>query len=146
MANLSLKETTERTVNTGVIIKLDIDGVSSFKPPTGPAWRDLALYANIDLPTPGSSAREALARGGWRAWFQQKDSIEPDGRDETGLLGPVPFPRFGTAGGLIAHTWPHTVDSDPWEFCVRLYAYDSGGKAVTVPVVLGTREVKILDR
>jgi hypothetical protein len=147
MANLSLKDDThDRAVSTGVIIKLDIDGATSFKPPTGTPWRDLALYANVDLPAPGTSAREALARGGWRAWFQQKDTAEADGRDETGYLGPIPFPRFGTAAALISHTWPHTVDTDAWEFCVRFYAYDSGGKAVTVPLTIGTREVKILDR
>ena len=146
MASLSLKETTARKVNSGAVIKLDIDGVTLFKPPSGTVWRDLVLYANIDLPSPGTAAREALARGGWRAWFQQKDATEADGRDETGYLGPIPFPRFGTMATLISHTWPHTVDSDPWEFCLRFYAYDAVGKSVTVPLTIGTRQVKILDR
>ena len=145
MASLSLKETSPRTISTGATVKIDIDGQTLFKPPTT-GWADLALYANLDLPAPGTSARESLARGGWRAWFQQKDATESDGRDETGLLGPVPFPRFGTAPVLIAHSWPHTVDTDGWEFCIRLYAYDALGKAVTTSVTLSTREIKILDR
>lgn len=146
MSNLSLDEKgTSRTIVTGTTVKLDVGGVNLFKPPTGAAWRLLSLYANVDLPAPGTAARENLARGGWRAWFQQKDAAEADGRDETGYKGPIAIPRFGDMALLISHSWPHTVDADPWEFCIKVYAYDSTGKAVSQSLKLGTRQVKILD-
>lgn len=144
MANKSLKETTPRTVRTGTTVKIDIAGVSLFKPPTDDRWRTLALYANLGLPAPNSVAREALARGGWRVWFQQVTTDEPDKRDETGLLGPIPFARYGTQNLLISHSWPHTVDADAWEFCLKAYAFDATGKAVDLPLTLGTREIKFI--
>jgi hypothetical protein len=146
MANLSLDEKdNSRAFSTGSTVKIDVNGVSSFKPPSGSAWRLLSMYANIDLPAPGTAARENLARGGWRAWFQQKDSREADGRDETGYKGPIAIPRFGDMALLISHSWPHTVDSDPWEFCFKVYAYDSTGKAVSQSLKLSTRQVKIIE-
>lgn len=146
MANLSLDEKDHpRTIQTGTTVKIDINGVSSFKPPAGNPWRLLALYANLDLPAPGSAAREALARGGWRAWFQQRDAGEADGRDETGYEGLHPVARFGAQNLLIRAVWPHTVDADPWEFCFQVFAYDAVGKAVTLPLVMDTRQVKILE-
>jgi hypothetical protein len=126
MSDLSLwDKANERTINTCLTVKLDIDGKKLFVPPVGTAWRMLALYVNVDLPKPGTVAREAVARGGWRAWFQQKDSGEPDGRDETGYIGPVAIPRYGDRNLLINNVWPHTVTTAPWEFCICVYAYAS---------------------
>ena len=146
MSNLSLDEKDRpRTIQTGTTVKIDVDGINSFKPPPGPAWRLLALYANVALPKPGTAEREALARGGWRAWFQQKDAKEADGRDETGYIGPIAIPRFGSMGLLISHSWPHTVDSDPWEFCFKIYSYTPTGKALSQSLTLDTRQVKIIE-
>jgi hypothetical protein len=145
MASMSLGTSVARTIYTGDDVKLDIDGVTAFAPPTGKVWRDLNLYANVALPSPGSAARESLARGGWRAWFQEHDKTEADGRDETGYLGPIAIPRFGKMKLLISHTWNHTVDADKWEFMIKVYAYDATGKAVKVPLTLTTRQIKFVE-
>lgn len=141
---LSLKWTPSRTVYTNTIVKIDIDGKTQFSAEiTG---RELmAMYFNLDVPAAGSEARKALNRGGVRSWFQQYSSVEPDKRDETGYLGPIPIPVWGNDNSLWSRVWPHTADTDFWEFCFEVSAYSSTGKPVTVPLGLQTREIKIIN-
>jgi hypothetical protein len=140
---LSLKATSPVEFHTGETVRLAIGGRHSFDPGfTG--WALLAMYANLKVPRPGTPGRQALARGGWRAWFQQATRTEADGQDETGYLGPVPIPSHGDKRILVSHMWPHTVDTDDWQFCLEVDAYGPSGVAMRVPLVLGTREVKIL--
>jgi hypothetical protein len=141
---LSEKDTTPDTFYTNEVVKLDIRGKRLFSAP--PGKYDMLLYANVDLPKPGTPERQALARGGWRAWFQQQDAHEADHRDETGYLGPVAIPEFGDMNLLISHKWSHTVDADDWEFCIEVFAYGPSGVRRRVPLKLTTREVKMLSR
>jgi hypothetical protein len=141
---ISEKDTATDRIFTNEVVKLDIRGKRLFSAP--PGRYDLSLYANVDLPKPGTPERQALARGGWRAWFQQQDAHEADHRDETGYLGPVAIPEFGDRGLLISHTWPHTVDADDWEFCIEIFAYGPSGVARRVPLTLKTREIKLVSR
>lgn len=138
---LSLKTETPRLVHTNTEIHIDIKGMTRFRAETPKGRHTLALYANIALPQPGTEARRALTRGGWRAWFQQGPVGKPD---ITGLLGPIPVAEFGHRHLLISHSWPHTVSALPWEFCISLWAYDAMGKPVDLPLRLLTREVKII--
>lgn len=138
---LSLKDTRPRVIKANQEIHLDIRGDTKFRAETPQGRHLLALYANLELPAPGTEGRKALARGGWRAWFQQ---VSAPVVDTTGYLGPVPISEHGTAHLLIAHTWPHTVGRDPWEFCIKLYAFDAAGKPADVALRLSTREIKII--
>lgn len=141
---LSLKTKTRRTIYTNRIIKVDIAGKTQFKPEIG--GRELmAMYFNLDIPSAGSEARKALNRGGVRSWFQEYSRIEADKRDETGYLGPIPIPIWGNDNSLWSRVWPHTADTDFWEFCFEVSAYDANGKPVTIPLGLETREVKIIN-
>jgi hypothetical protein len=144
MTWLSEKDTAADRIYTNEVVKLDIRGKRLFSAP--PGKYDMALYANVDLPKPGTPERQALARGGWRAWFQQEDAHEVDHRDETGYLGPVGIPLFGDLNLLISHQWGHTVDTDDWEFCIEVFAYGPSGVPRRVPLTLTTREVKMLSR
>jgi murein DD-endopeptidase MepM/ murein hydrolase activator NlpD len=138
---LSLKDDKHpRLVHSNTIIRLDINGESRFKAEDTAGRHTLAQYAGFKLPPPGSEARKAFARGGIRGWFQQVDKPT----DITGLLGPLSVPEFGEQQLLWAHSWPHTVDKDYWEFCVQLYAFDASGKPVDVTAELRTREIKII--
>lgn len=141
---LSLIDRTKRTIHTNEIVKLDIEGKTQFKAEiTG---RELmAMYFNLDLPPAGSEERKALNRGGVRSWFQEYDAGAVDKRDETGYLGPIPTPVWGNDYSLWSRVWPHTADTDFWEFCFEVSAYDATGHRVDIPLVLQTREVKILN-
>lgn len=144
MTWISKKDTAADHIFTNTVVKLDIKGQRLFSAP--PGRYDLCLYANVDLPKPGTPERQALARGGWRAWFQQQDAHEADHRDETGYLGPVAIPLFGDVNLLISHQWPHTVDADDWEFCIEVFAYGPSGVPRRVPLTLTTREIKFVSR
>ena len=141
---LSLKTTTRRTIYTNRIVKIDIAGKTQFKAEiTG---RELmAMYFNLDIPAAGSEARKALNRGGVRSWFQEYSRTEADNRDETGLLGPIPIPIWGNDHSLWSRVWPHTADTDFWEFCFEVSAYSATGAKVTIPIGLQTREIKIIN-
>lgn len=141
---LSLKATDEVTIHTGEDVKIMIDHHDAWRAEVPSGRHILAEYANIALPRPGSREREALARGGWRAWFQQYDRLEADHRDETGYLGYVPISSHAPGHLLISHAWPHTVDVDPWEFMIRIEAVDATGHSIRLPLVMSTREVKVL--
>lgn len=141
---LSLKAIDKVTVYTNEDVKIAIDHHDHWRAQVPRGHHTLALYANIDLPPSGTAQRFDIARGGWRAWFQQWDAHEEDRRDETGYLGPIGIPTHGNAHLLISHQWDHTVDTDPWEFLIRVYAYTEGGREVRIPLTLSTREVKVL--
>jgi hypothetical protein len=140
---LSLKATDKVTFTTNTDVKIAIDHHDHWRAVVPTGKHILALYANIDLPPSASEPRLAIARGGWRAWFQQWDAHEEDRRDETGYLGPIAVPTHGNAHLLISHSWPHTVDTDPWEFLIRVYAYDTRGREVSIPLTMTTREAKV---
>lgn len=149
MGHLVLAENkTLQKFRTNTTVKINIDGKTLFKPPAGGGQRILAMYANIWLPKQTTTEREAICRGGWRAWFQEVAPVseEPDRRDETGYLGPIAIPRFGNRSLLISHSWPHGVDTDPWEFCVQVFAYTARGRRVSLPLTMGTRQIKFIDR
>lgn len=141
---LSLKETAKRNITTNTVVKIDIAGKTQFKAEV-PGRNTLSMYLNLDVPASNTEARKALARGGVRMWFQEYDRAESDSRDETGYLGPIPIPTHGNQHALFSHTWEHTADADFWEFCFQVYAFDADGKAVSIPLVLQTREVKIIN-
>jgi hypothetical protein len=137
---LSLKATDRVTIHTNEVVKIPIGGRTLHHPPVG--RNVLALYANVALPKQGTPERTAVCRGGWRAWFQRPDASEADHRDETGYLGPVGIPTHGNRGLLISHAWPHGVTSAGYEFCFEVFAYNSAGHEVRIPLVLTTREAK----
>jgi hypothetical protein len=136
---ISLKETGVHKVRTNTDIHIDIAGHTNWEAETPSGRHLLALYANVDLPAPGTPERDALWYGGIRTWYNQIPE-----NDITGLNGPIPCARFGDQHQLIAHTWPHTVDRSNWEFCLRLYAFDAQGHEMNFEVELETREVKII--
>ena len=147
---LSLKTTGIHKIRTNTDVRIDIAGHTNWEAETPTGRHELALYANLDLPAPGTPERDACWYGGVRAWFQQIDSAEANGRDETGLDGPWPCARYGDQHQLISHSWPHTVDRSNWEFCIRLYAFwgpGSGhpvGSPADFELELETREIKII--
>lgn len=141
---LSLKATDTMQIYTNTDVKIMIDHHDHWRAGVPRGHHTLAQYANIDLPPSGSEPRLAVARGGWRCWFQQWDAHEEDNRDETGYLGPIGIPTHGNAHLLISHQWDHTVDTDPWEALFRVYAYDSRGHEVRIPLMLSTREFKVM--
>jgi hypothetical protein len=141
---LSLKATDIRRVRTNTDVKLPLAGRTNWEAEVPEGRHLLAMYVNIDLPAPGTPQRDALWYGGIRTWYQQIDTGESDDRDETGYNGPFPCARFGEQHMLVSHTWPHTVDRDNWEFCFRLYAFDSHGREMDFDVELEVREVKII--
>jgi hypothetical protein len=141
---MSLEEGDKRAIRTNTVVKLDINGKTQFK--AEQAGRQLmAMYFNIDVPPAGSEERKALNRGGVRSWFQEYSATEEDHRDETGYLGPIPIPVWGNQHSLWSRVWPHTVDTDFWEFCIQVYAYDANGKEVDIPLTLQTRQVKMIN-
>jgi hypothetical protein len=141
---ISLKTTGVHKIRTNTDVRIDIAGHTNWEAETPTGRHMLALYANVDLPAPRTPQRDALWYGGIRTWYQQIDVTEADDRDETGLNGPIPCARFGTQHQLISHSWPHTVDRDNWEFCLRLYAFDANGREMNFEVELETREIKII--
>ena len=141
---LSLKATDRVQISTNEDVKIAINHHDAWRAGVPRGSHILALYANIALPRPGTPDREALARGGWRAWFQQYDAHEADHRDETGYLGYIPISSHAPGHLLISHSWPHTVDTDPWEFMIRIAAVDARGHAVRMGLTLSTREIKVI--
>lgn len=154
---LSVKQpagTDKITFHTFQTVKLRINGATQYVAEQTSGRHLLAAYYNLDLPPAlirdaanrlaPNPLRAALARGGVRTWFQQIDAAAADKRDETGYDGPWPPPLFGDDRLLISRVWPHTVDRDAWEFCVQVSAYDAAGGRVDVPLVLDTREAKII--
>jgi hypothetical protein len=141
---LSLKDEAEMVVTTNTDVKVSIRGKDGWVPEIKGGRNLLAIYANVKVSNLTAEQRKALHNGGARTWYGQKAAAEANGVDETGLNGPNPLPQFGNQRYLIAHCWPHTVDSDPWSFYIRLYAFDDNGNEVNFPVTLGTREIKII--
>ena len=142
---LSLKAINPVTIHTGEDIRLVIDHHDAWRAEVPKGRHTLALYANIRLPRPGTRERMALARGGWRAWFQQHDVVEGNHRDETGYLGYVPVSSHAPGHLLISHSWPHSVRPEaPWEFMIRLEAIGANGRRMPMPLTLSTREIKVL--
>lgn len=140
---LSLKDTTPTILRTGAPKAITIRGSGAWRAGVARGRHMLALYANIALPEPGTAEREAVARGGVRTWYEQRrPGVEPD---ITGLNGPWAVPRFTRQKLLISHCWPHTVDMDMWAFMVQVWAFHEDGREWKgVPLVLGTREIKII--
>jgi hypothetical protein len=133
---------TARRIVAGNVYTLDVRGQTVFDPGPRKGLRTLTLYANVTLPPAGSSARRALARGGWRVWFEQ---VNPT--DETGFLGYIPIPVYGDDSILIAHTWEHgATPGRGWRAKIHITAFDAAGRPRAVPLTVRTRGIKILDR
>lgn len=142
---ISEKETAVRKFRTNTDVLIDCKGKTRWVAEVPTGRHTLAMYVNIDLPPGGSEERKAICRGGVRTWYQQQDLTDKTNqRDETGYNGPIPPALFGAQHHLVAHSWPHVVDKDYWEFCFRVYAFDAAGKPVDIELELETREIKIV--
>jgi hypothetical protein len=138
---LSLKATDVRKIRTNTDVAILIGGRDRWEAESPSGRHVLALYVNLDLPAAGTPERDALWYGGLRTWYQQIGSGEPD---ITGLDGPWPLSRFGSQHALKAHSWPHTVDRDDWQFMLHLYAFDAQGRPMDFELELETREIKVI--
>ena len=136
MAINSADKVNKQIVYTGSSALLSIRGKTKFTSDMG-GTQPLGLYVNVQMPS-DRTKREALARGGWTAWFEYNTG------NVTGLMGPVPFSLWSPHSMLITHTWRHGVSKgQKWAFGIRLEAYDSKGKPIKFPVTLTTRNVRL---
>jgi hypothetical protein len=136
---LSLKSSSIRTVRTNTDIAIRIGGKDRWRAEELSGRHGLAIYVNHHVAKLTQLQRDALWYGGIMTWYQQLP-----GPDPTGANGPTPFARFGTTAHRTAHSWPHTVDSDYWQFMYRLFAYTAGGKHLDFNVDESITEIKII--